>query len=75
MVITFISRNFHNGTIKKALGWSSIKTLLCLLFNIGEKVATRRTQKTEKADKIKPYRFDKTRSGGGVIIYYRDHIL
>ena len=74
MVITFIPRNFHNGTIKKAFGWSSIKTTLCLLFNIGDKVATRRTQKTEEADKIKPYRLDKTRSGGGVIIYYREHI-
>ena len=28
MVITFIPRNFHNGTIKKAFGWSSIKTTL-----------------------------------------------
>ena len=46
----------------------------CLLFNIGDKVATRRTQKTEEADKIKPYRLDKTRSGGGVIIYHREHI-
>lgn len=66
MVITFIPWKLYNGTIKKALGWSSIKTTLCLLFNMGDKVATRTTQKTEEADKIEPHRLDRTQSGGAV---------
>ena len=72
MVITFIPWNLYNGTIKKALGWSSIKTTLCLLFNMGDKVATRTTQKTEEADKIEPHRLDRTQSGGAAAWWIKD---
>ena len=65
----FDPKKLSHVTIKKAVGWSSIKTTLCLFFNMGDKVATPRIQKTEEADKIEPYRLDRTQSGGGVIIY------